>query len=451
MRFNSTWPVLAIAAGAAATMAAPEASQARGARAAASTVAIVSSGQLVFDGGPFHGSPVAITGVIGDWYATKDDGHASLTIKGSAAGQHITLDLQWDGAERQHAITKANNSDMGGRHVSFLLRFGPSAGEQALARPDGDDAVTVMVDRADDHDLQARVSGAASSDTKTGASATSIHLSGGLSLHRDNVARLKSGEYRSCDPVIYDKLVGTESRSPSACEAKFDADVRAALQKAFDPIVHALEAEDWIVARRPNMDPIDAIARHTETQPYRMDLTRNGAFGLQLRLNPAGEVVRGYQQRQQVLMNQLGKEPNEALVTQIAAIANERQANTVIAIGVSANLPNGAAFTSYKGPLETLTVPGAVYAVWAPALPASTGGGAGSAHPGARILLGRFGAPAARTQSDGSIAVRAPNQWTSNAPPLSIQTMEIRIDSGRALVDQVLRRMDLDALGALLR
>jgi hypothetical protein len=419
--------------------------------AAAPAPAIVSTGRLVLDGGPFREQPLTVTAVTGDWYATSDDGHVSLTIKGTAGTQQVSLDLQWDGAARQHVIDAQSNSDMGGRHVSFFLRFGPSAGQPALARPARGDAITIGVDKADDHDLQATITGTTTSDTKVDGAAPSIRLSGSLNLHRASVTRLRSGEYGPCDPTIYDKMVGAEWRSPSACEVRFDADLRAAFQKAFDPAINALAGEHWVVARAAKADPIDSIARHTENQPYRMDFTRNGAFSLQLRQDPNGDVIRAYQQRQQDVMARMEKGSSPALTNELLALMNEQHAHTFIAIGVSANLPAGESFVNFTGAVEPLSVPGSVYAVWAPAIQASTGGGAGNARGGARILFGRFGAAMVKKQSDGASQVHAASQFAAGAPPLSIQTMSIRIDAARPLVDRVLRLVQFDALRALVQ
>jgi hypothetical protein len=76
--------------------------------------------------------------------------------------------------------------------------------------------------------------------------------------------------------------VGAEFRPPSDCEAKFDTDLRATLRRAFEPVVGALLAKNWI-QEQGRAKEWTGVARSIQKEPYRPDFTNMGGFGIALK------------------------------------------------------------------------------------------------------------------------------------------------------------------------
>jgi hypothetical protein len=269
-----------------------------------------------------------------------------------------------------------------------------------------------------------------------------------LCLPMAALAQGVSGTYKDCDPAIHDKLVGAQFRSPSDCEIKFDNDLREALRKAFEPMVTALAADQWI---KPQSQPKElmGVARSIQQNPYRPDFTNRGGFGLTFNLDPHSEQAQ-----------KLAKEMNDALEKaaaqfkatgkmpdDLARIAQKTQEGTKLHIGVSVNVPTDSTF-NFSGDHRPLTVPGASFAIVCPRAQASTGGGESAALQAALIYFGSWSKPAVEKMRDGE-SIKLAGVFNKTVPVLAVQTLRIRVEGGAEMIDKVVKTTDWGVLERL--
>jgi hypothetical protein len=219
----------------------------------AAAPSVVSTSDITLDNGSdFQAARFPLGFTNGDWYATGTDAYASLTLE-TKSPQPVRLDLQWNGPAPRQTINAGNNKDLGASQSFFLTMTGE--GIYNLRSSFGaTDSVTVTIGTITDHDLDATIDGRISANVKLRNPVLTIK--GTIHLHRDAVPpRIVTGTYGDCDAVIHDKYVGAEVRSPSGCEVKFDADVRAAFARVFAGIPRAFPSTGWNVTM-PAMAPI---------------------------------------------------------------------------------------------------------------------------------------------------------------------------------------------------
>jgi hypothetical protein len=417
---------------------------------------VTSTSRLVITGGGLQGEAFTLPKFHGDWFVNASDAHALLNLSSVPPSHPISIQLQWDG--KQSTTVIGHDIDTPGSRVSFFLQISGQPPYDLAARPDDTNTITVTVIKMDGHDLEARLNGTITrlGETPRSPGYKPIQIFGNIVLHRDSApAPLVTGSYLNCDPVIHDKLVGAEARSPGECEVKFDAAVRQTLHQAFRPVMNSLTAANWLLENQPALGPITSIARHTETSPYRLDSAHEGAYRFTLHLNPASEQYQRYRtqmeqamQRAAAAMAKGGPGPG-APVNQLGRAAQEMQAATAIAVSALINQPSSG-FLNFQGEHTVLQVPGASWAVSAPHVQAPTGGGLDGSQEVTYVYLGAWGAPTVQKQSDGAERVSISASFDQAAPLLAVQNMTIRIQANAALRQSILQQIDWPALRNLL-
>jgi hypothetical protein len=402
-------------------------------------ITIGSESQIVIDGGQIRNETFPLPQVQGDWFVTANDAHVSLTLKSTSPKPPITLDVSWFGKQPNHVINADNNTDLTGDHVNFLLVMNGQEPYNTMAKPRGQDSITVTVSRMDDHDLEAHV----------GGMADKLRINATVRLHRDSVPfRPMTGTYGSCDNIIYDKMYGAQNRSPSECEARFDGDVRRAIRQSLDRVMSYFRTAGWLVEKEPELKPITAIARNTEKNPFRIDFAGSGAYSVVLKMNPASPQGQAWQQRYQGMMQSL--KPGAESIQAFSKMAYEMKGATEVRISVVTNMLM-ASVGNFKGEHTVLNLPGAAYAVFSSHAQAATGGGVDNSEDRALILLGSWTPVAIVKHSDGGEEIGAKAVFDKAAPPLSVQNMWIRINANQELTQNIVRQLDLAPLQALMR
>ncbi|HLW77596.1 MAG TPA: hypothetical protein VKS01_11440, partial [Bryobacteraceae bacterium] len=282
-------------------------------------------------------------------------------------------------------------------------------------------------------------------------------VSGVLHLHRDTVPTIRSATPASpgsCDPSVHDRLATAQWRSPSDCEEKFDSSVRAALAKAFQPVVDSFSAKGWMVEKRSRPGPITGQARRMEKNLYRIDFTDAGAFGFELALSPSNPEFQRLQKNMmdatQEMAEQMksGKPPS---MDELQRVAREMQGASRIVIAAVINF-DSIENVNFKGDYTRSGIPGesSGFALYIPYAQSPGGGGIDGAGEMMSVHLGHWGPPAATKASDGSENVRVPAALNKSAPLLSVENLRIRIEANQTLQQQILRKIDFSALRPLL-
>lgn len=415
----------------------------------AASVAVSSQSELVLDnGGAFQQTRFRLSLREGDWFRTSGDAHASLTLEAQDAP--LTLVLQWTGPEAVHTIDAANNTDLGGRNTFNLWMHGQGAQSLTSSFLKEDDGIRITVLHLDDHDLEAtlegRVSGALGIQEDARLANPDFRVRGTLKLHRDALPpRILTGSFGECDSVVHDKLVGAEARSASACEAAFDAQVRAALASAFRKLGEAFPPEGWTL-QMPEPAPITTTARGTERDPYRIDFSNGGAYRIRVSMREGNPAHAGLQKLQDTLRDM--DQVRTLGVAGLEAIQYRLDAEGGAEITVLVNMPL-AAFSTFSRERTAVKAPGSVQG-WAMGhVQAPTGGGREASRPATCLLFGRWGQPAIQSDEEGE-SIQIPAAFSRSAPTLSVQNLEIRISGSADLARKVLAAMDTAPILALL-
>jgi hypothetical protein len=253
----------------------------------------------------------------------------------------------------------------------------------------------------------------------------------------------------NCDPVIHDKLVGAEWRSPSDCEVKYDQKVRQEIDNAFRPVLRNFAGEGWTIVKAPKLAPIDAIARHTETKPFDNAFTTSGPYAFELRAS--GKDTEAQKQalmdKMTALMKDLAKNQKEIerLSQQVAALGEK----DILSVRV---LINSTSFeiVDFAPPFNSHALPGGGTVVRIPRAQARTGGGADAGSPATLVLLGPWNGATGKRLDAESEEVLANATLNKARPLLNTQTVFIRIEGTDANAEKVLSHVDWNSLRSLL-
>jgi len=413
---------------------------------AAANPAIPSESQITISGEGISGETFSLPRAYGDWFLNAADGHASVTLLTAVNATHqVKLSLEWDGAGLTETINAANNNAGAQNRFSFYVTLAGGGAYNQTAWPRGADAVTIAVTKMDDKVLEATISGSVTGNGQ-------LKISGFLELHRLAGPGLVTGSLGDCDPKIYDKLAGAEWRSPSACEVKFDAYVRQGLVPVFAPVVARLAQTGWVATKKPKLDPLDAIARHSEKEPYKLESSHDGAFLLSLTLRADSPIYQRFNQASNDAMQKAAEQMKAGgAVTAMGAAEDAARAieeNTTIVIGILINEASTGIYNFKGGHTVTLLASGG-YAIEVPHAQAATGGGDDASQRATYVFVSAWEPPGSGSSASGSENIRV--KGTLNPGKLmAVQNVRIRIQADTALAQQVIQLIDWNALRALL-
>jgi hypothetical protein len=281
----------------------------------------------------------------------------------------------------------------------------------------------------------------------------SVQVTGTISLKRTGAHNEKvGGTFGDCDPVIHDKLVGAEFRSPSACEVKFDQHVRDGLIAAVTPLINSFTAGGWMVDKAPFAGPITSIPRHTESAPFRVKIE------LELRMSPDNEVYQRLNKASQEAMEKASAQMALALkggtvdphmMDAATKSVRELADNTLLGITIDTNAPSAGA-VAFQGGHTVNELPGGGTVVFLPAAQAPTGGGADAAVSLTWVLLGSWSAPAPVKPGTGEENLSVKGGLLPGKPVLAVQNVYVRIHASRELAERAIQQIDWGKLRGVL-
>lgn len=400
-------------------------------------------GSITISGPGVTAQTSTVTLYYGEWYITPKDAHAVFTLLNADKWpRSIGFGLQLDGRAMTQTITRATESaTVGPGRKSFT--YNPPGGKQTLVLGPSD-SITFNLKRYDDLNFEATFSGTATVQ-ETGAGP--VEISGTISLHRLKHVELHTGAWIDCDPVIHDAYATVIPRSTSECEVKYDLHLRQALNQALEPVITAMEAEQWILKAQPNLKPIDNQGRGTETSPYK------AGAGLDFYLDRGSPV---YQHNQQVLddaseqmktqMNGANAMSNPQLMQQMARQIADNTLPTAFYLKTLINQPGTEAVNFSKK--HTVTqLPGIGTEVYVEDAQPPTGGGEGA--PATWVLVGLWLPPVFEPLGDHEKAVFH-GGLNPAKPLLSAQNYYLVIYATRQQAEKVIHLIDWAPIRALL-
>ena len=252
----------------------------------------------------------------------------------------------------------------------------------------------------------------------------------------------------NCDNTAVDELVGAENRSATPCEIEFDRRVRSNLRQAFEKIISGW-SPDWLLSTNSNVEitPVKGVARGSEKQFYRLNLSDAGWFYIELNLNPASAAYQKLHGLYNSSMEEWRAKPNDTNYKKLLDVFYRLKNATNIRIYVSTNdLSHRVAFL--KSGIKNVNVPGA-YAVRASYVNALTGGGEESAVDACLIYLGKP-KDVIDLPGEGMQEFEVKNNFPTNASHLSVQQVAIRIECNAELLDLLLKDIDFSVLQGLI-
>ncbi|MGA3212068.1 MAG: hypothetical protein ABSD20_12250 [Terriglobales bacterium] len=385
----------------------------------------------------------AITQYYGEWYITPNDGHVILALMNSETWpRSLTMSLELDGRSMTQTITHETVSPMmGPGHLSF--DYNPPGGKQTLVLAEND-SITINIKRYDDLNFEATFTGTATVQ-QTGAGP--VQISGAISLHRLKHNEMHSGTWIDCDPVIHDAYATVIPRSASGCEVKYSVHVRQALTQALEPVIAAMEADQWILKARPNLAPVDSEMRGTETSPYKT------SAGLDFYLDRSSPV---YQHNQQVLddaaaqmkaqLNGANAMSNPQLMQNMARQIADNTLPTAFHLNTLINIPQTEVIDFSKK--HTVTqLPGIGTEIYFDDAQPPTGGSEGA--PVTWVLVGSWLPPVFEPLGDHEKAVFR-GGLNPAKPLMSAQNYYLVIYATRPQAEKVIGLVDWAPLRALL-
>jgi hypothetical protein len=413
---------------------------------AAANSAIPSESQITISGTGIPGETFSLPRAYGDWFLSAADGHASLTLLTAVNAVHqVKLSLEWNGAGLTETINAVNNNAGAHNRFSFYVTLSGGGAYNQTAWPRGADAMTITVTKMDDKVLEATISGSVTGNGQ-------LKIFGFLKLHRLAGPGLVTGSLGDCDAKIYDKLAGAEWRSPSACEVKFDARVRQGLVPVVAPVVARLAQTGWVEIKKPKLDPLDAIARHSEKEPYKLESSHDGAFLFSLTLQADAPIYQRFSKTSNDAMQKAAEQMKAGgAVTAMGAAedaARAMQENTTIVIGILINEASTGIY-NFKGGHTVTPLASGGYAIEVPHAQAATGGGEDASQRATYVFFGAWAPPGRSSSATGPENIQV--KGTLNPGNLmAVQNVRIRIEADTALAQQVIKLIDWNALQTLM-
>lgn len=229
-------------------------------------------------------------------------------------------------------------------------------------------------------------------------------------------------------------LADGDGREANAAEQAFSLKLRQAAQQA----LRKLPEGDWQSGAPEDLQPDTWVDADVARRPY--GLTHETT----LMLRPDSARGKRLAQESEQLMNAPGG-PAADFAQRYQKIQAQSGASVVIEFNpAQAGL---TVFTDEGGSWRSIKVPGADQAIRASKVQMRSGGGPDSSVDATAVYLGKWSAPA--PDDSGGIGARA--QRRAGAPYLSVQHVFVRVEAPAEIADELIPRIDLAALRALIQ
>jgi hypothetical protein len=245
----------------------------------------------------------------------------------------------------------------------------------------------------------------------------------------------------SCNPVTENTLPpSARSRSASPCEIEFEGTLRRAIKDAFGPFIASLTANGWTSTLDDTDAELTEVDRGSERSLFRR------AYTIELNLTD-GAIIKGFSDRYQAMMTEISNSPTELAMQKLRDIGREQRRATQIRLVVAIN-DRTSRIAFFKGGQQAVSVPGASYAVRGSFVAPLTGGGVDDSNDGIAAFIGQTRTSLDKS-SDSMQGVLVQFTIPSMAPPLSVQSIAVRLEGGASLIERFLKEARLTALDNL--
>jgi hypothetical protein len=400
---------------------------------------------LVLNGERFNNSKLVFNEGTGDWFATPNDAHVTVTLETRYEGRRLFVDLEWDGIEEPHII----NTDVmhnGKRNGDFLMRMEDkeSYGDGLNSNTSENDELQITMEHIDDMNLVASISGTITEDNKK------VKVSGKMNLKKTVPSnKIVTAGYKNYDNVVHDKLFNAEDRSPTESERKFDFAVRQVINESFEKAVEEFTNKNWVLEKETPVQEIYGIYRGTEKKFYDPGTSTGGDFIIHLQLDAQSDEGKTWRERYDALTEEFRKDPyKKGNIDKATAFGKEMHAATDIEIRVSINLFNGG-YTAFSSIHQVIRPETGVLALYVQDAQAATGGGAEQSSPAMFVFAGNWADPRFSKLEEGGESCTTTASYNKNASKLSVQTLSIRINCNQTLAKEILQHIDFKKIKSL--
>jgi hypothetical protein len=400
---------------------------------------------FVLNGERFSNSKLVFNAGTGDWFATPNDAHVTLTLETSYDGRRLFVDLEWDGKEEPHII---NTEVMhNGRATgNFLMRMDDkeSYGDGLNSNTSEDDQLQIIMEQIDDMNLVASISGTITEDRKK------VKVSGKMNLKKTVPSKkIVTASYKTYDNVVHDKLFMAEDRSPTEAERKFDLAVRQMISESFEKVIEEFTNKNWVLEKETPVHEIYGIYRGTEKNFYDMSVSTGGNFDIHLQLDPQSDQGRNWRQRYDSLNEEFQKDPfKKGNMDRATLFGKEMHGATDISIEILINSFNAARNNFSTMHQVNMMQPGVV-TVYLQDAQAGTGGGKDDSNPVFCVFMGNWSVPRFAKDDEGGEVFSSGASFNKSASKLSVQTISIYINCNQSLAKEILKNIDFEKLKSL--
>jgi hypothetical protein len=413
-------------------------------RSAYSQPAVQLSGEnyVVLNGHGLVNKKIAFTSASADWYVTENDGHGTVLLRGPFDTRNVMLNLEWDGKKERYVINNDTRHDSH-RLGDFTLTMPDKDvyGDGLNAYPSGDQEIVIKIDKVTTDHVNGTISGAISQNNDK------ISVTGQFGLMRKPVIQKSStsASFKEYDNVIHDKLIGAQFRSPTESEVKYDLFVKSAFIDAFKPATEFLAGKSWTISTSTDLTPSTGMPRSFLNDQW-------PGFELKMQMDHSAPAYQESVKKTEELSAEMTKHANDdqfkPLMEKAKQLGYETNGATIINISGQIN-SDGNHLSNFKGDCKVLTIPGIDYIIQIPHAQALGGGGEENSLAVTQVFLGTW-KRSIKKDADGSQEIVVTPSYKKNVDHLSVKNIVIRIECSRELAEEIIKKMDLQKLKAVL-
>jgi len=248
--------------------------------------------------------------------------------------------------------------------------------------------------------------------------------------------------YKDCDNAVHDKLEGTQDRSPSECEAKYDLDVRTVIHDAIANAILQFKKNSWEVQSETSLSPLTEVSRSSEKQIFRTN------YELVMNASPGSTLYNKYQQQMASMLANLSA-ANKDDMQRFMSFNQEMNGAIKMVINFYVN-SSSASLVNFKGGAKVSKVSTGVLKMESAFVAARTGGGEDNAMNATFLLIGNWKQPTINHPGDGSEEVKSIAALNTAAPNLQAQNIFIRLECNAEVANDFIKYLDIQKLQSLL-
>jgi len=244
----------------------------------------------------------------------------------------------------------------------------------------------------------------------------------------------------ACDNIVHNTLpADAPDRSPSECEIQFDWKVRTALRDAFKKALQQYSANDWVISDTA-VEPLKEVSKATERIYFAL------SYYFKIDMLAQSDLYRSQSEKYNAAMEAVSAQPGATSSNKLSDVLQEVNEATHIKFYITVNdLTKRIYFI--KGGHRLFNQPGASFAVRGPYAAGLSGGGIDNARNACLLVFGKSNI-SSQKENDGGTSFLITNSF-AKASKLTVQNIAIRMEGSDALIDALLKEIDLKQIEAL--